>query len=190
LPVTRWLAWATKSHHLTPPGARHANASAPGATPPSRPSPTTTCGPPWAPGSPAAPATGYNARNPVFETRFGRVGTRVCDDGFFPEVARELTKNGAEVIAWPVWGCNPLLASARACENHVHLVSSTYTDVSSNWTLTAIYNRDGHPLAQATEWNTITTTEVDLAQPLHWPSLGDFQSQIERHRPTVPNTRP
>ena len=40
---------------------------------------------------------------PVFETRFGRVGMMVCYDGFFPEVARQLTINGAEVIAWPVW---------------------------------------------------------------------------------------
>ena len=44
----------------------------------------------------------------------------VCYDGFFPEVARELTNRGAEVIAWPVWGCNPDLAAARACENHVY----------------------------------------------------------------------
>jgi predicted amidohydrolase len=27
----------------------------------------------------------------------------VCYDGFFPEVARQLTNRGAEVIAWPVW---------------------------------------------------------------------------------------
>jgi predicted amidohydrolase len=51
---------------------------------------------------------------PVFQTRFGNLGLMVCYDGFFPEVARELTNRGAEVIAWPVWGCNPELASARA----------------------------------------------------------------------------
>ncbi len=123
---------------------------------------------------------------PVFDTEFGKVGMMVCYDGFFPEVARELTKNGAEVIAWPVWGCNPLLASARACENHVYLVSSTYTDVSANWTISAIYGHDGHPLAQAEEWGTIAITEADLNQPLHWQSLGDFGAQIERHRPPVP----
>jgi hypothetical protein len=60
-----------------------------------------------------APGSDY----PVFSTRFGKVGLMVCYDGFFPEVARELTNRGAEVIAWPVWGCNPLLARARACEN-------------------------------------------------------------------------
>lgn len=48
----------------------------------------------------------------MFDTRFGKVGMMICYDGFFPEVARQLTINGAEVIAWPVWGCNPMLAKA------------------------------------------------------------------------------
>ena len=55
---------------------------------------------------------------PVFETRFGKVGMMVCYDGFFPEVARELSNAGAEVIAFPVAGCNPMLVAARACEKY------------------------------------------------------------------------
>ena len=122
---------------------------------------------------------------PVFETRFGKVGMMVCYDGFFPEVARELSNRGAEVIAWPVWGCNPLLGAARACENHVYVVSSTYTDVSSNWMVSAVFGHDGKKLAQADEFGTIAVAEVDLNDTLHWHSLGDFRAQIQRHRPII-----
>ena len=36
-------------------------------------------------------------------------------------------------------GLQPALAGARACENHVYLVSSTYEDVSRNWMISAVY---------------------------------------------------
>jgi len=120
---------------------------------------------------------------PVFSTRFGTVGLMVCYDGFFPEVARELSNRGAEIIAFPVMGCNPLLAAARACENHVFVVSSTHTSAEQDWMVSAVFGQDGKTLVQAKSWGSVVVAEVDLNRRLHWSSLGDFKAELPRHRP-------
>jgi predicted amidohydrolase len=128
-----------------------------------------------------APGADY----PVFQTKFGKVGLMICYDGFYPEVARALTANGAEVIAWPVWGCDPLLARARACENRVYVVSSTFTDPKMDWMVSAVIDPTGKVVAQAKERGSVVVHEADLAKPLVGPyNLGDFREMVQRHRPT------
>ena len=127
-----------------------------------------------------APGSDY----PVFDTKFGKVGMMICYDGFFPEVARELSNHGAEIIAWPVWGCNPLLGQARACENHVYLVSSCYAEPKDGWMISAIFDQTGKPIAQAGQRGAVAVAEVDLNQSYIGPrNLGDFRSMLPRQRP-------
>ena len=127
-----------------------------------------------------APGSEY----PVFDTAFGKVGLMICYDGFYPEVARALAANGAEVIAWPGWGCDPLLARARACENRVYVVSNTFTDPKNNWMISAVIDPAGKVVAQAIENGSVVIHEADLSKPLVGPyNLGDFHDIVQRHRP-------
>ena len=126
-----------------------------------------------------APGNDY----PVFVTRFGTLGMMVCYDVFFPEVARELSHRGAEVIALPIWGGNPKLAAARCAENGIFLVSSTYTPHGANWMKTAIWDREGNRVVEAKDWGQVLVHEVDLGAPTYWKGLGDFKSRILREGP-------
>ena len=87
------------------------------------------------------PGDGFAA----FDTPVGRIGMLVCYDKLFPEAARELALDGAEVVAslaaWPVDRRNPaacaaadrqtrhfdVMDAARAIENQVTWVSSNQT---------------------------------------------------------------
>lgn len=55
---------------------------------------------------------------PVFDTRIGRIGLLICWDIWFPEVARILAAQGADVICSPnnwVWTPPPLFDAAGNC---------------------------------------------------------------------------
>jgi predicted amidohydrolase len=123
------------------------------------------------------PGTEY----PVFDTDFGRVGMMICWDVSYPEVARELSARGAEVIFMPIWGGNETLARARAIENQVYLVASGYDF------RTAIYDKAGEVLARSPEASGVIVSEIDLNDRMLWPWLGDWRSRIWREGPARVN---
>jgi len=116
---------------------------------------------------------------PVFQTDFGKVGMMICWDVFFPEPARALASKGAEIVFLPIWGGNQKLIEARAVENQVYLVTSSYD------AKTAVYDRRGEALAVADAEHPIAVVEVDLAQTTRWEWLGDYRGRIPREAPPV-----
>jgi predicted amidohydrolase len=101
----------------------------------------------------------------------------ICWDVSYPEVARELSARGAEIICMPIWGGHETLARARAIENQVYLVASGYDF------RTAIYNKAGEELAKSPDASGVIDAEIDLNDRLLWPWLGDWRSRIWREGP-------
>lgn len=116
---------------------------------------------------------------PVFETDFGKIGMMICWDVSFPEPARALAMKGAEIIFMPIWGGNLTLGRARAIENQVYLVSSTY----DNDMRTGVFDLEGKLLAEGSDENPVVVVEVDLEQQMLWPWLGEFKNRIKQEMP-------
>lgn len=113
---------------------------------------------------------------PVFETDFGRLGILICWDLQFPEAARALALQGAEVICLPIWGGSEVLARARAIENCLFLVSATY-DMRS-----FIVDPAGRVLAEATSQQPVAMAPLYLDRPIYQPWLGDMKTRTWKER--------
>ena len=120
----------------------------------------------------------------AFDTPVGRVGMLLCYDKLFPEAARVLAGDGAEIVAsmaaWPVDRLNPsrligrdkqvrhfdLVDRARAIESQVVWVSSNLT---GRWGPlrflghAKIVDPDGHVLASTRHRPGIAVARVDAA---------------------------
>jgi predicted amidohydrolase len=118
---------------------------------------------------------------PVFTTDFGKVGLLVCWDLQFPEPARALALQGAEIILLPIWGGSEILARARAIENHVFLASSSY-DMK-----TFILDPTGKTLAEASTDKPVACATINLDEQIFQPWLGDMKPRTwKERRPDIP----
>ena len=125
---------------------------------------------------------------PVFDTEIGRIGVQICYDHFFPEVARALALQGAEIIFTPIWGdgrtdgsAYDAVARARALDNSVYYVTSTYGERS------LITDPRGVILADTAGKPGVVFADIDLDAPIYerWLSVtgeAEFRSLWPKER--------
>jgi len=130
---------------------------------------------------------------PVFETDLGVVGIMVCYDIDFPEIARCLALNGAELLFCPTMGIdmrgqcegNGLMrVRMRAIDNFVPLAVSTCRKGS------VIVDKDGSVLAMARpDREDVISAVIDLDTKIEdhseWELVtgtADFKSRIMQER--------
>lgn len=70
---------------------------------------------------------------PVFETDFGKVGIMICYDSWFPEAARMLSLNGAELVLFPSSGYYVDLMPARTSDNGLWIAASSLVCEAGVW---------------------------------------------------------
>lgn len=113
---------------------------------------------------------------PTFQTDFGKIALLVCWDVQFPEPWRAVALQGAELVLLPIWGGSETLFRARAIENHVYAVASSY-DMRS-----LIVAPNGEILADAQTHGPVATAEIDLARKIYQPWLGDMSTRTWKER--------
>lgn len=113
---------------------------------------------------------------PIFQTDFGKIALLVCWDIQFPEPWRAMALQGAELVLLPIWGGNETLLRARAIENHIHVVSSSY-DMKS-----CVVSPDGTILADAQTNGPVATAEINLDRKIYQPWLGDMSTRTWKER--------
>ena len=115
----------------------------------------------------------------VFETDFGKIGMMICWDMGYPELARMLAKNGAEIILVPTMWNAPLQARSRAVDNLVFMVLSARGSdgpAGENGKVCFTIDPLGQMIASCkggeTDGYCIADVELDKVYKSNWYSVG------------------
>jgi beta-ureidopropionase len=117
-----------------------------------------------------------NLGYPVFETRYAKVGVYICYDRHFPEGARELGLNGAEIVFNPSATVAGLSEYLWKLEQPAHAVANAYfvgainrVGTEAPWNIGEFYGQSyfcdprGRILAEGSRDQTeLVTAELDL----------------------------
>ncbi|WP_271750962.1 carbon-nitrogen hydrolase family protein [Cohnella rhizoplanae] len=113
---------------------------------------------------------------PVFDTDFGRIGIMICWDSYFPEVARLLALQGAELLFVPTQGNARIQSLARAADNGIHVVVAGMWEEKPS----RIVDPQGQVIAELSEEaRGVAVAEIDLDRRYYkyWLSVGDADGE-------------
>jgi len=123
---------------------------------------------PWRPVEPSEPGTEFT----VFDIPdVGRIGLCICYDFWFPEVCRQLTWMGAEVILhptmtpYPMGAAERIICQANAVQNQVYFVSVAGSGLHGGLGLygcSCIVDPDGKLVEEMGHNEAVTQTVLDL----------------------------
>ncbi len=108
----------------------------------------------------------------VFQTIFGKVGIIICYDLRFPELARKVALDGAQILFVPAEWPSPrgaqwrLLLKARAIENQMFIVASNCVGSDEKNTYfghSVVLNPLGEAIVEGGDAEMILTCEVDMS---------------------------
>jgi predicted amidohydrolase len=128
----------------------------------------------------------------VFETPWGKVGLQICYEVGFPEGARILTLQGANIIVYPsAFGSARLYAwdlatRARALENGAYVIAANRTGVEKEVTTFGGHSRIvdpcGNVIIEAKQDDDVIVAEIDLQKVIEQrrtiPYLRDLNKAI------------
>lgn len=141
---------------------------------------------------------------PVFELDFGTIGIQICHDNSFPESARCLTLNGAEVVFWPHvmggWGGEfmDVLLRAPAIHNGIYHVPVCFGSTPDRaWRPGMLIGRssviapDATIVADAGRYVGLAMARVDLERPriaTDFTRSGDYVWSVDMRNDRRPET--
>ena len=107
---------------------------------------------------------------PVFRLDFGTIGIMICFDNYWPESARCLALNGAQLILYPLYGDTlvpnwEIKARCRAIDNCVHL-APCQLDSRYHIAWTGLISPTGDILAKLDDAPTHRVIDVNLGRPV------------------------
>ncbi len=116
---------------------------------------------------------------PVFETPLGRFGVLICSDRHFPEAARTLALQGAQILFVPSWGfrgdLNTAILRTRAHENRFYVMFVHPEEC-------CIVDPKGEVVAQQTGGGGVAIADLDVAavNPLAHEYLSSRRPELYR----------